>query len=58
MRHKEAMAVKGTTSQKQHLHHAVIASEAKQSTSPHKERMDCLAEPVIERASARPGGSQ
>ncbi len=37
---------------------AVIASEAKQSISPRKERMDCfVAEPVIGRAFARPVGS-
>jgi hypothetical protein len=37
---------------------AVIASEAKQSISPSKERMDCfVAEPVIGRAFARPVGS-
>jgi hypothetical protein len=36
----------------------VIASAAKQSISPHKERMDCFAEPVIGRAFARPVGSQ
>jgi hypothetical protein len=36
----------------------VIASEAKQSISPHQERMDCfVAEPVIGRAFARPVGS-
>jgi hypothetical protein len=36
----------------------VIASEAKQSISPRKERMDCfVAEPVIGRAFARPVGS-
>ena len=32
----------------------VIASEAKQSIVPRKERMDCFAEPVIGRALARP----
>jgi hypothetical protein len=37
---------------------SVIASEAKQSILPRKERMDCfVAEPVIGRAFARPGGS-
>jgi hypothetical protein len=37
----------------------VIASEAKQSISPRKGRMDCfVVEPVIGRAFARPVGSQ
>jgi hypothetical protein len=31
---------------------AVIASEAKQSMSPHEERMGCFAEPVIGRIRA------
>src|SRR6267142_5652635 len=35
----------------------VIASQAKQSISPRKERMDCFAEPVIGRAFARHVGS-
>ena len=36
----------------------VIASEAKQSIGPHREKMDCfVAEPVIGRAFARPVGS-
>jgi hypothetical protein len=41
-----------------HLEFNVIASEAKQSISPRKGRMDCfVAEPVIGRAFARPVGS-